>query len=174
MRIVLVASLIAWSVPSVAQDAITTIILVRHAEKDTAAIDPALSPAGKKRVEHLQAMLSKSRIDAIFSTQYRRAYETVEPIAKARGLHVQVTMRDAMEPLSQHVEDVIHKILGEQSGRAVLISSHSNIVPEILKRLGVTEPVTIDDWMYDDLFVVTRTKSGIVSMLRLKYGTPTP
>lgn len=166
--------LLTWYIPSAAQDAVTTIILVRHAEKDTAQIDPALSPAGVKRVRDLETVLAKTKIDAILSTQYRRTYDTVEPLAKSRGLQVQIVMRDPTAPLSKHIDEVVQKIMNGHVGKTVLVSSHSNIIPEIIKKLGVSETVTIDERIYDDLFVVTRSRSGAVSLLRLKYGTPTP
>ena len=52
---------------------------------------------------------------------------------------------------------------------ASLIVGHSNTVPEILKKLGVSEPVHIDDEQFGDLFVVVRGDPGDVTLVKLKY-----
>jgi hypothetical protein len=49
----------------------------------------------------------------------------------------------------------------------VLVVGHSNTLPEILKGLGVTEPVTIGEDEFDSLFVVTRGSPP--AFVRLRY-----
>jgi 2,3-bisphosphoglycerate-dependent phosphoglycerate mutase len=49
----------------------------------------------------------------------------------------------------------------------VLVVGHSNTLPEILKGLGVTEPVTIGEDEFDSLFVVTRGSPP--PFVRLRY-----
>jgi hypothetical protein len=49
----------------------------------------------------------------------------------------------------------------------VLVVGHSNTLPEILKGLGVIEPVTIAENEFDSLFVVTRPSPQ--SFVRLRY-----
>ena len=51
----------------------------------------------------------------------------------------------------------------------MLIVGHSNTVPDLLKRLGVTTEVTIGDDDFDNLFVVVRAASGEPTLIRLKY-----
>src|SRR5436190_16889706 len=73
---------------SYGQTQITTVILLRHAEKGVESDDPDLNPAGKKRAESLVELLKKTKIDAIYSTPYKRTRNTVLPMAEARGLTV--------------------------------------------------------------------------------------
>ena len=49
----------------------------------------------------------------------------------------------------------------------VLVVGHSNTVPEIIKSLGVSEPVAIPDDQFDNLFVVIR--GARPTLLRLHY-----
>jgi hypothetical protein len=48
------------------------------------------------------------------------------------------------------------------------VVGHSNTVPDILKSLGVSEPIRIADDEYDRLFVVVR-RGGEPELLKLRY-----
>src|SRR5690606_29961875 len=74
-----------------AQEKLTTFILIRHAEKDMtqSTNDPDLSPEGKKRAERLAALLNEGEVNAIYSTPYKRTRQTVEVLAKAKGIQVE-------------------------------------------------------------------------------------
>ncbi len=148
----------------------TTIIVVRHAEKDTAQIDPELSAEGYERVKELTGMLASAKIAAIYSTQYKRTMNTVKPLSEKLGVPITVVPHDRSRTVREYSEGLAKKILGEQSGKTVLVSSHSNVAPEIIRALGISDPPTIDDSMYDDLFVVSKQSNGPASLLRLKYG----
>src|SRR5438874_13735457 len=58
---------------------VTTIILVRHAEKisDPNNSDTDLSTDGQARAQLLARMFGNSEINAIYETQYKRTQETV-------------------------------------------------------------------------------------------------
>jgi 2,3-bisphosphoglycerate-dependent phosphoglycerate mutase len=72
----------------------TEILLVRHAEsepsKDIPEADWPLSPAGTQQAQRLAEVLKQLKIDAIFSSPYVRAKNTVEPYAQLVGLSVRV------------------------------------------------------------------------------------
>src|SRR5688572_14758185 len=81
--------LLAVSVQSLAQNQITTFILVRHAEKgEDGTKDPDLSEEGKQRAIRLADMLSKTSITAIYSTSFKRTRNTVVPLANAKSLEI--------------------------------------------------------------------------------------
>jgi phosphohistidine phosphatase SixA len=50
-----------------------------------------------------------------------------------------------------------------------LVVGHSNTVPEILRALKITTPVTIGDAEYDNLFIVVPQKDSAPVLLRLKF-----
>lgn len=143
----------------------TTVILVRHAEKAVVpGDDPPISEAGKKRAAALKHALEKAGVSAIFATQYQRTQQTVEPLAKA--LKIAATQIDATKS-----EALVAQIRQKHRGGIVLVAGHSNTIPQIIKALGVNEAPAIADSEYDDLFVVTVSKSHPARLLHLQYGS---
>jgi broad specificity phosphatase PhoE len=156
--------MLALSVANAAAQPVVS--LVRHAERADAGMaaakmagaDPDLSGAGVARANSLAAMLKDARIRTVITTEYKRTRQTGGPVATAAG--VPLTVID-----SKDMAGVIEKI-GSSTGN-VLVVGHSNTLPEILKGLGVTEPVTIAEDEFDSLFVVTRPSPS--SFVRLRY-----
>ena len=142
------------------------VFLVRHAERADAGMaaakmagaDPELSDAGKARARALAMLLKDARITAIFTTEYKRTRDTAQPLAAATG--VAVTTID-----SKDAATLIDKL--KASSGNVLVVGHSNTVPDIIKALGVGEPVAIADDQFDNLFVVIRGAKP--ALLRLHY-----
>ena len=147
--------------------------LVRHAEKAATppnqpaspshsmlGDDPPLSPAGEQRAARLAAMLAHSGITQIFTTEFKRTRQTAAPLAAALSIApVMAATRDSSPLVAQLLK----------ARAPVLVVGHSNTLPELIKRLGVAEPVTIGDDDYDNLFVVVRAASGKATLVRLKY-----
>jgi 2,3-bisphosphoglycerate-dependent phosphoglycerate mutase len=86
-----------------------TILLVRHAEPvapGTAGFDEFTRPLtakGMRDAERLSETLAGMRIDGAYSSPYLRARQTIEPIARARGLTIE-TVDDLRERLLSAVE----------------------------------------------------------------------
>ena len=67
------------------------ILLVRHAlPEPDGTKDPGLGEVGLAQARRLAAWLEGERIDAIYSSHLKRAIQTVEPVAAARGLAVTI------------------------------------------------------------------------------------
>jgi phosphohistidine phosphatase SixA len=146
--------------PAVAQ---STVFVVRHAERADAGkpvTDPDLSPAGDARAEALASALQDAGITAIFVTQLKRTEQTAAPLAKALGLTPVVLPQDNTAGLIARLE--------KHTGNALVVG-HSNTVPEIVKLLGVSSPVTVGDTEFDHLFVVVRPVMGAPSVILLRY-----
>jgi len=79
-----------------------TVLLIRHAESvapGTADFDEYTRPLttkGFRDAERLADSLASTQIDAAYSSPYIRARQTIEPIAKARGLTIE-TIDDLRE-----------------------------------------------------------------------------
>jgi broad specificity phosphatase PhoE len=101
--------------------------------------------------------LKDAKITAIYATEYKRTQQTAAPLAKALGLTVNLVAADAADVVKQ---------LASAKGN-VLVVGHSNTVPDVIKGLGVTAPVTIGDDDFDNLFIVTTGAPPAV--LRLHY-----
>jgi 2,3-bisphosphoglycerate-dependent phosphoglycerate mutase len=136
---------------------ITTFILVRHAEKVMdGSKDPALTEEGNARAGRLQLLLTKSSVDAVYSTPYKRTRATVEQVALAKG----VAIRD-YEPQK---EAAIDEMLKQHEGKTILVSGHSNTIPEIANWLtGSKEYSDFDESDYSNLMIVSVLKKGSVT-----------
>jgi broad specificity phosphatase PhoE len=146
---------------------LTTVILVRHAEKkiEPNNPDPDLSPAGQARALELVRMLGGAGLNAIYGTQYKRTQQTAKPLADNLGLPVNVI--DAKK-----TQDLVNSIRTTNRGQTILVVGHSNTVPEIVTALGGGSVPEIPDSDYDNMFIVTIYKSGSAKVTRIKYGGP--
>jgi broad specificity phosphatase PhoE len=148
---------------------VTTIILVRHAEKviDPNNADPDLSPSGQARAQELVRMVGDSGINAIYATQYKRTQQTVKPLADKLGLPVN-------QINSKSTGDLLAQIRSQNSGQVVFIAGHNNTVPEIIAALGGPTFPTIPESEFDNLYIVTVYRTGKAKVVKLKYGSPMP
>ena len=155
--LVLVA--IVWTTPGagLAQEQLTTFILIRHGERaEDGSEDPELSVEGKARATRLAEMLSKTSIQAVYSTSFKRTRNTVSPLAQAKGMEVLL-----YEPLKA---DPLDKMLKDHKGGTVVISGHSNTIPWTANYLIGKEELknfAADD--YKNFLVVTVLKKGSVT-----------
>jgi broad specificity phosphatase PhoE len=130
---------------------ITTVYIVRHAEKDTTVAgnpDPELSAEGRARAQALNQTLAKRQPVALFTTDTKRTRATLAPLAAATKLEPQ-----AYDP--KRGRDLADRILKEYAGKSVVIVGHSNTVLSLIDDFGGIPPVDeIRDNEYDYLFVV--------------------
>ncbi len=114
------------------------VFLIRHAhagqrKSDSHDIYRPLSPKGRDRAQELAAVFKDHKIDAVLSSTATRCVQTVQPLAAVHGLTVQeceelwedATAAEAIELIERHV-----------GGNGLIVSSHGNIIPEILERLA--------------------------------------
>lgn len=142
---------------------ITTVVLVRHAEKAGEHGDVPLSDAGRARAAELTRVLTAVPFEAIYTTPFERTRSTAGPVAKHAGLTpVEVT---AGKTYAGEMAKIIRE---KHEGGTVLVVGHSNTTPDVIRALGAQVP-EIADSTYDDLFVVTMVE-GAVKVLPLRYG----
>jgi broad specificity phosphatase PhoE len=147
----------------------TTIVLIRHAEKQVGAIsDAPLSPQGEIRASRLAQMFGDSesfgRIGRIYVTDTRRTQQTAAGLAQRLGLKAEIIEAKADS------RDLARRVLRENRGGRALVVGHSNTVPEIVAAIARVEEVPpIGDEEFDTVYVVTVPTIGKVSVLRLKY-----
>ena len=146
---------------------LTTIILVRHAEKniEPSNTDPDLSPTGQARAQELVRMFGDSGIRAIYATQYKRTQQTVKPLADKLGLAP--TSVDA-----KNTAELVKQIRAQHNGEVVFVAGHNNSVPEIIAALGGPRLPIIPETEFDNLYIVTIYRVGSAKLLKLKYGSP--
>lgn len=155
---------------------VTTVFLVRHAEKLDAPgeKDPPLSDAGRARSEALARLLERAGVRAVYTSQYARARQTGEAVARRLGVEaVPVALGVRADNPRQVSEQSVRELTGRieaHAGGAVLVVGHSNSVPDVIRALGGDAVPTIDEKTFDDLFVVTVHAPGRARVVHLKYG----
>lgn len=137
------------------QEIPTTFILLRHAEKEMKknTNDPDLSEAGKKRANRLALMLDKTHITAIYSSDYQRTRQTVQPLAQRKGLTVQTYVPNKEEDMDM--------ILAKNKGGTILVAGHSNTIPQFANYLlGEPRYQTFDDGEYGNFLIISLIRRG--------------
>lgn len=147
----------------------TTIVLIRHAEKQVGAIsDAPLSPEGEIRAARLAMMFGDAstfgRVGNIYVTDTRRTQQTAAGVAQRLSLAPKVIANKI------EIAELARQVLKENRGGRALVVGHSNTVPEIVAALADIEDVPpIGDEEFDTLYVVSVPSIGHASVLRLKY-----
>jgi 2,3-bisphosphoglycerate-dependent phosphoglycerate mutase len=135
-----------------------TIFIVRHGEKADSSNDSDLSEAGRTRAEALAKMLKDKNITAIYATEFKRTQQTAAPLAKTLG--ITVTTLPAKDNAA-----LIAK-LRSLNGNALVVG-HGNTIPDLVKALGISEPINIGENDYDNLFEIVLEEKP--KLIRVHY-----
>lgn len=151
-----------------------SIIIVRHAERQTGEGDDSLSEEGRRRAERLAQMLRDAGVSHIFVSDRRRTLETAQPIARTRNLSpdaipIPAEVRSGVAPSEAQVRSTLSAISRLPSTAVVLVVGHSDTVPMFLRRLGHPRPITIADTEFDNLFIVTPRSSRAPAVVRVRF-----
>lgn len=147
----------------------TTLIMIRHAERD-AGYDPPLNAQGVRRSLRLTELFDQSGITRILIPDLKRNVETVGPLAEALGIDPITYPIEKVKDSSAFAEDVIRKIKSDFLGETVLfVGNQTNPdnngignLQEVYRQLGGEGiPMTRYSDMY--IFIVPREgKSQII------------
>lgn len=158
----LVCSLLVFVLADATTGQTKTIVLVRHAEKDTTIADepdPDLSPAGRERVVRLENAIRRFRPYELYATATTRARRTIEELATRRRKVIQT-----YDP-RQHVELVKNIIASKR--RHFLIVGHSNTIPFLANLFAQKEIFRqLPDAEYGVIYVV-KLKKGVFRKLEV-------
>jgi broad specificity phosphatase PhoE len=138
--------------------------LIRHAEKaNDGTQDPDLTPEGEARAKSLAAMFDSARIDAVYSTSYKRTRNTVRVLAANKNIEVK-----SYEPFK---DEVIQNMLEQHKGGTILICGHTNNIPWIANRLLGKEVYA--DYLetdYGNILIVSVVEKGkVAKVTHLRY-----
>jgi 2,3-bisphosphoglycerate-dependent phosphoglycerate mutase len=143
-------------------DYLTTVILVRHAERDD-GVD-TLNSAGLERAQELQRMLKDANVQAIYTSSFYRAQETAQPLADA--LHLELNIYDPNK-----LNELVYLITDKHKGETVLVTGHSNVTPMTVNALGVSPSIpNLEHHVYDQMYIVTFSKHRTPKLVTLEYG----
>lgn len=125
------------------------IFVVRHAEKASSTDpDTALSMQGEDRASALARLLRNAGVTHLFATELKRTQQTLEPLADQKALTPTVVP-------AKDTAALITALKAVPKDAVVVVAGHSNTVPDILKGLGISTPVTIRDDQYNRIFFIT-------------------
>jgi broad specificity phosphatase PhoE len=136
----------------------STIFIVRHAEKADSSNDSDLSDAGRVRAKALAKTLKDKNINAIYTTEFKRTQQTAAALAQALGITVTTS------PAKDNAALVAK--LRTLKGNALVVG-HGNTIPDLIKALGISEPVNIGENDYDNLFEIVLEEKP--KLIRLHY-----
>ena len=120
--------------------------LIRHAEKQLdGSKDPVLTAVGQHRSEQLAKWFQNKNIDDVWSSNYHRTRDTVEPLLTESGLELSL-----YNPGDQSV--LVKKLLDRQHN--ALIVGHSNTIPELARLLCECSITAMDESEHNRLIVV--------------------
>ncbi|TDQ10288.1 phosphoglycerate mutase family protein [Pedobacter metabolipauper] len=132
-----------------AQEKPLTIILLRHAEKENDGTkDPALSEKGKQFAQKISSVLAEVRIDAAYSTSYKRTNQTIAQLAAKNQVAVKTYDPSKSNELIREIE--------RSGNKTIVISGHSNTVNLIYNLLIKDNPIKeLGDDEYRKVFIIT-------------------
>jgi hypothetical protein len=140
----------------------TTIILIRHAERDNFF---NITAQGRERAKALVDAVSDMGITAIYSPDLERNLDTVTHLANHLGIDITLTPRIS-KPM---VDKIVSEILTKHTGKVVLlVGNGSGNLRSLHHRLGGTGD---GPYQYGDLYVYSIPDQGPVKVIKARYGS---
>lgn len=106
-----------------------TVIVVRHAERESKEKDSPLSEKGEARARTIAAILAPAGVTRVIATPYKRTQQTLAPLAERLSL-----------PIEQHdaarTAEIVARLRAEPDGAVTVVASHSNAIPELIEALA--------------------------------------
>jgi len=168
MRKFIITAIIVFAINTLASSQTTTILLFRHAEKDTSApgstamrSDPPLSAEGIKRADRIPGVLIAYQPDSIYSTNYTRTKSTVTPLAQKFNLGIQTYNPSDLATFAER--------LLNNKGKVMVVAGHSNTTPALVNLLiKENKYAALDESIYNQFWIVT-IKEGKAEAITVRY-----
>lgn len=90
-----------------------------------------LTKKGKRQADALAGALGPLNPDVILSSPYKRCVQTVEPLARALGMKVEIEEALAEDPDHEKLAELLDRLGGTEA----VLSSHGDVIPALLGRL---------------------------------------
>ena len=140
----------------------TTVILIRHAERDNFF---NITAHGRERAKALVDTVSDMGITAIYSPDLERNLDTVTPLASHLGIDITLTPRISKKMVDKIVRGLLTKHTGEV---VLLVGNGSGNLRSLHHRLGGTGE---GPYQYGDLYIYTIPDQGPVIVVKSRYGS---
>ena len=138
----------------------STFYLIRHAEKirvDSAESNPDLNEKGLIRAERWKNYFLDKDVTKIYSTNYKRTYNTVKPLASEKNIEIFF-----YSPSDIEYDEFIKSNIGDTT----LVVGHSNTIPGFVnEHIDYEYYQQIDDFNNTNLYVVSICESNVTHKL---------
>ena len=142
---------------TLSQNTITQYYFIRHAEKADSSKNPDLSEKGLERAQGWKALFSEIKFDAVYSTDFNRTLQTIQPIVAGNNQLLKIYNPKMID---------IEAFKKETHGKTILIVGHSNTIPNMVNQIIKENKYTnIEENQFGNLYIVTLFENQIVSKL---------
>lgn len=145
----------------------TTVVLVRHAERQSIWDgDSPLAAAGLRRAQALVPQLAAFHPAALYTSDLQRTRQTLAPLAARLGLVPAAFPKHGSA-------DLAAAILRDHRGGTVVVCWHHDLMKKLVRALGVKGPVpywSLDS--YDPLWIVRVPEAGEATLEVARQGAP--
>ena len=128
---------------------------VRHAEKaDDGTRNPPLNDPVEKRAAQFAELLSNQKVNALYSTPFKRTMQTLQPLADIHGLTIA-----NYDPFAG--PEWLSELIKKHAGETIVISGHSNTIPSMANALlGKEQFQQFDDSDYTNILMIVTDTLG--------------
>ena len=152
---------LTFSATTKAQE-ITTIYLVRHAEKVDSSRNSGLTELGKLRAQAFSKLLQGAQLTHVFSTPFIRTRDTAAPTALMHQLEIEEYDADKAAQFASKLRTL---------PGTVLVVGHSNTIPDLVNRLTGENFEALDERVYDKVYIV-KYEDDLYSSLEIIHTEP--
>lgn len=145
------------------QGTVTTVILIRHADRHNSQ---DLNELGRLRAQLLVEAVKDMGINAIYSPDIGRNLDTVRPLAAHLGLEITLTPQFSL-PV---VDEIAAEIVSQHAGKVVLVVGNvTGNLQALYKKFGGNGDGPLE---YGDLHILRIKSSGAPDIEKRRWGPP--
>jgi broad specificity phosphatase PhoE len=146
-----------WIQVTLGQNTITQYYFIRHAEKVDRSKNPDLSEKGIERAQEWKALFSEINFDAVYSTDFNRTLQTIQPIVAGNNQLLKIYNPKMID---------VELFKKETQGKTILIVGHSNTVPNMVNQIiKENKYVDIAENQFGNLYIITLFENQTQSQL---------
>jgi 2,3-bisphosphoglycerate-dependent phosphoglycerate mutase len=158
--------LLTFADEAFAQKKTITVIIFRHADKETPTegdtSEPDISIEGQKRALRLVKVLDKYKPTRLFSTNYPRTIQTVTPLSRIKNLPIEFYEPGEMNAL-------VEKILSSENQGNIAVVGHNSTAFQLVNLLLKDSKYKMpEDSEYGKIWIV-RIRNGKITDKVISY-----
>jgi hypothetical protein len=172
---IIMSSILSAGIPTTrSENAVTTVILIRHAERDPGA-DPPLNKKGELRAQSMINTFSEAGITAVYTPDLLRNRQTAEPLLKAIDVQLDLIPNRMLRETKKLAKYFVDEVFSKHKGGVVLyignqkssIKGQMGNLQEVYWALGGEGmPMT----RYPDMYIFTIFPDKSIRIIKAEHG----